>query len=123
MSSSKLFVLGEGNLLYFEECQLVRGRASKNCDRNLERRFVFVDLFDLAGKARERTRFDSDDLAGFVGKLRFRLLGRDLDIVIDLVNLSLRKRRPTFLRAAGLQIRLQYRLRNGARPDPALCQA
>ncbi len=59
---------------------------------NLQSRLVLVNLFDLSGKARERARLDPNDLADLVRELRFRFLGRDLDVVNDLVDLGLRQR-------------------------------
>src|ERR1043165_4689627 len=85
----RLLLFRKGDLFHLEEAQFVRRRAAKDRNRDLENGLVLVDLLDLTGKAGERARLDADDLADLIGKLRFRLLGRDLDVMDDLVDLGL----------------------------------
>src|SRR5262249_30639675 len=68
-----------------------RRRSPEDRYRDLQRGFVFVNFFNLAGETLERTRLDANGLARGVRKLRLGLLfGRGL-LIQDLVYFFLSK--------------------------------
>src|SRR5690242_13779112 len=84
--SISLLFFRKRNFLDIEKIQFHRRRAPKDRHRNLQRRFLFVDIFNLASETLEWPRLDSHRLTRRVRELRLWLFRRRGLLISNLIN-------------------------------------